>query len=103
MRMKNGRSIAQLRAISYAYAEKRRDEAHEELAERGLTAIYNHQSIYKTMRGFLHASPERLSECARQAFEVVRHRLAIYAAQGYTGARWQEFTAVEIKKSGLIG
>lgn len=69
------KNISQLRAISYNYSRIEREKLDKKLAERGLTALFNNQSRYKTVRGFLNARTDVINALKVDAIEVLETRL----------------------------
>lgn len=92
---------AQLNAISRAYAVRAEQEKARELDARGLAPVYAHQSVYKTLGGFLRASDAQLRKCAEQAAAWAarrREQLATAAARCGTtpdASKWAEVGDVE--------
>ena len=51
--MRSNRKISQLRAISYAYSQKNREEWKEKAKNLKIDKVFEHQKVLKTVRGFV--------------------------------------------------
>lgn len=74
----NSKRIAIARAIMYKELEKRRDARVIECKRRGLWALWQHQTRYKTLWHFLRASDERLIMLCDECITALLDRCSDY-------------------------
>lgn len=82
---------SQLNAISYAYSAKRKREAQERAAALGVGRIYEYQTKYKTLSGFVNAYGTKAFEKAvAEALANLQARQKMLAACGCTSYKVNE-------------
>lgn len=87
--MKRRYTQAQLNAIGYAYAEKRRKEWERRAAEYGILKDFCKQSKYKTVRGYVlaHERKNGISNAASRKDNQIPHHDAEYYREIFAGTK----------------
>lgn len=66
---------SQLNAIGYAYQKRKQAENAQELQRRGLSDVWEFQTVYKTLTGFLHANAKGLEKAKKSAIINLKNYL----------------------------
>lgn len=82
---------SQLRAISYAYSEKKRRADRKQAEELGINLIYSWNSVYKTLGGFVNAyGTKNFEKAVRTAKEALEERAEKLKKCGCTSWKVEE-------------
>lgn len=81
---------SQLNAISRSYSERNRKAQTQQLEERNLSAVWEHQNIYKSLPAFLNAKPCRLNATILNAHDNCSKRVEQLQKCGCTSSTLTE-------------
>ena len=84
-------TISQLCAIKYSYTRKEKQAAERAAQEKGVDLVFNWQTVYKTIKGFVNSTDEKkLTRAYKEARKNIEARKKQLEASRCTSTKYTD-------------